>query len=579
MERPKAAAVQRQAKAFKQTASFGGRNPESAPLETSQQLVDDSPRMHELAQFKAMADSRPNLTGMPAGLKAGIENLSGVAMDDVRVHYNSDKPAQLSAHAYAQGTAIHLAPGQEKHLPHEAWHVVQQKQGRVKPTLQMKGGTPVNDDAALENEADVMGARALRSTAYSVPDDRQQTNRETSSSFTTQRVYDGVKKLKIGVIYAGETVGTYANELPAQTYVWILSNETVADNALDGQGVTKGNNKSTPRQIIAANADNVKNKKRMDEARSGGEVISRLFQSGPFQIPRMNKPENREQYDYSFWRFAAFECYRTWYNDVGQGLGWPNIGDAKTLVETIDSDVSGITGATDEGRIEGKSIKTDWLAEAGVYQWDWADVKDNELIKARFTEDAVLNSAARDEALAEFAKQYLAAEQGARSVNTGDIFRIYFPEPATRISPAGIGLLANSGFSDINITRGQQIGHKRESIGLIAALVFLDTAGDKGKADRSKSKLKYNPAFVVKTGLGARKGEYIKVFLAWYGKAKEEAGLKQVDFSQVESAKGFDQSYLNPKVPDDVQKWHGNSLNAMYDNGAKAGETFFNPKS
>ena len=27
--------------------------------------------------------------------------------------------------AYAQGSDIHLAPGQEQHLPHEAWHVVQ----------------------------------------------------------------------------------------------------------------------------------------------------------------------------------------------------------------------------------------------------------------------------------------------------------------------------------------------------------------------------------------------------------------------------------------------------------------------
>jgi hypothetical protein len=52
-------------------------------------------------------------------------------MDDVKVHSNSDKPAKINAHAYAQGTDIHPASGQEKHLPHEAWHVVQQKQGRV----------------------------------------------------------------------------------------------------------------------------------------------------------------------------------------------------------------------------------------------------------------------------------------------------------------------------------------------------------------------------------------------------------------------------------------------------------------
>ncbi len=82
-------------------------------------------------------------------------------MDDVKVHYNSHKPAQLQAHAYAQGTDIHLAPGQEQHLPHEAWHVVQQKQGRVQPTMQMKGKVNINDDKGLEKEADIMGQKAL----------------------------------------------------------------------------------------------------------------------------------------------------------------------------------------------------------------------------------------------------------------------------------------------------------------------------------------------------------------------------------------------------------------------------------
>jgi hypothetical protein len=105
--------------------------------------------------------AKTNDTGMPSHLKAGIENLSGLAMDDVRVHYNSDKPKQLQAHAYAQGTEIHIGPGQEKHLPHEAWHIAQQKQGRVQPTMQMNTGTPVNDDTALETEADVMGAKAV----------------------------------------------------------------------------------------------------------------------------------------------------------------------------------------------------------------------------------------------------------------------------------------------------------------------------------------------------------------------------------------------------------------------------------
>lgn len=72
--------------------------------------------------------------GLPDKLKADIENLSGLNLDDVRVHYNSPLPAQHRAVAYAQGNDIHVGPGQEQHLPHEAWHVVQQRGGRVSPT-------------------------------------------------------------------------------------------------------------------------------------------------------------------------------------------------------------------------------------------------------------------------------------------------------------------------------------------------------------------------------------------------------------------------------------------------------------
>lgn len=104
---------------------------------------------------------KPNQTGLPDRLKSGIENLSGYSMDDVRVYYNSSKPAQMKALAYTQGSHIHVAPGQEQHLPHEAWHIVQQKQRRVQPTMQLKG-VGVNDDAALEHEADVMGSKAAQ---------------------------------------------------------------------------------------------------------------------------------------------------------------------------------------------------------------------------------------------------------------------------------------------------------------------------------------------------------------------------------------------------------------------------------
>lgn len=114
------------------------------------------------------APAKENNTGLPDNLKAGVEQLSGFSMDDVKVHYNSSQPAQLNALAYAQGTDIHVAPGQEQHLAHEAWHVAQQKQGRVQATMQLKLGVPVNDDPSLENEADHMGAKAAEVGAFSL---------------------------------------------------------------------------------------------------------------------------------------------------------------------------------------------------------------------------------------------------------------------------------------------------------------------------------------------------------------------------------------------------------------------------
>ena len=153
------------------TFSLTDNRPETTIQRKLKKMVDNSPQVQKAAQLKEMVDNssseyqsiqkKESNTGLPSNLKSGIENLSGYAMDDVKVHYNSDKPFQLQANAYAQGTNIHLAPGQEQYLPHEAWHVVQQKQGRVKPTIQTKGGENINDNSSLEKEADVMGAKAM----------------------------------------------------------------------------------------------------------------------------------------------------------------------------------------------------------------------------------------------------------------------------------------------------------------------------------------------------------------------------------------------------------------------------------
>jgi Domain of unknown function (DUF4157) len=136
-----------------------------SPLAQLQARANAGPHATALASLQATVAQRVanNRTGLPDCLRAGLESLSGRDLSGIRVHYNSPKPAQLAAHAFAQGSDIHLAPGQERHLPHEGWHAVQQMEGRVRPTMQFQG-TAINDDTALEREAATMGARAERLT-------------------------------------------------------------------------------------------------------------------------------------------------------------------------------------------------------------------------------------------------------------------------------------------------------------------------------------------------------------------------------------------------------------------------------
>lgn len=145
-----------------------------------------------------------NGSGLPSNLKSGIENMSGFSMDDVKVHKNSNKPAKLQAHAYAQGNEIHLGPGQEKHLPHEAWHVVQQKQGRVSADTQLKGFN-VNTDNKLEQEADQMGQKAL-----------QNNNSNSSVQLKTQNTKKPVAQMKFN--FGAKWVASTGSSLFGSTF-------------------------------------------------------------------------------------------------------------------------------------------------------------------------------------------------------------------------------------------------------------------------------------------------------------------------------------------------------------------------
>ncbi|WP_298392247.1 DUF4157 domain-containing protein [Flavobacterium sp.] len=111
-------------------------NKNSSVKEKSALDESNSGSFPQVAQLQTKKNSKEqtNKNGLPDQLQSGVANLSGMDMKDVKVHYNADQPAQLQAQAYAQGTDITSQPEQKKHLPNEEWHIVQQKQGKIKPT-------------------------------------------------------------------------------------------------------------------------------------------------------------------------------------------------------------------------------------------------------------------------------------------------------------------------------------------------------------------------------------------------------------------------------------------------------------
>lgn len=116
------------------------------------------PETCQIKQKKAVpAKLSPNPTGIPLAMKEHFEAASGFSFEDVRIHYQSAEPAKIGALAYTQSAHVYIAPGQERHLPHELGHVVQQKQGQVRPTSYLNQA-PVNLDARLEADADRQGA-------------------------------------------------------------------------------------------------------------------------------------------------------------------------------------------------------------------------------------------------------------------------------------------------------------------------------------------------------------------------------------------------------------------------------------
>ena len=118
---------------------------------------------------KDPATTQNRHNALPGPMRSAMEDMSGIDLSSINVHYNSQEPSRLGANAYAKSSDIHLAPGHENELPHEAWHVVQQMQGRVQADG-MRNGVPTNVDRNLESEADTMGQKSIaNSHSYQSP--------------------------------------------------------------------------------------------------------------------------------------------------------------------------------------------------------------------------------------------------------------------------------------------------------------------------------------------------------------------------------------------------------------------------
>jgi hypothetical protein len=120
------------------------------------------PPGEEVSAERGGSDTGPWIVSdLPGALQAGIEALSGLSLDAARVHGSASRPGGLAAEAHPRDSDIHLAPGEERHLPHDGEPVTRQSRGRVRAATKARGRVPITDDGGLEREADRLGRRAL----------------------------------------------------------------------------------------------------------------------------------------------------------------------------------------------------------------------------------------------------------------------------------------------------------------------------------------------------------------------------------------------------------------------------------
>lgn len=156
-------------------------------------------------------------TKMPQGMQMKMETALGSDFSNVNIHVNSEKASQIGALAYTQGSDIHFAKGQyapessrgQELLGHELTHIVQQREGKVQPTTEVKG-MPVNDSHSLEQEADVMGRKAAQTEVNQTKPTTQRKKERSSKGGVVQGGF--FKKLWKGVKKVGSAIGGAAKK-------------------------------------------------------------------------------------------------------------------------------------------------------------------------------------------------------------------------------------------------------------------------------------------------------------------------------------------------------------------------------
>ena len=153
------------------------RKPAAAPATPSPATADGAapgggPALEDPFWYAPGARAGADGGAMAPAVQDRMEGFFGHSFGGVKIHEGSSEASALGAQAFTRGEELHFAPGQfapatttgQALLGHELAHVVQQREGRVAATVQAKG-IAINDDVALEDEADRLGAAVARGEA------------------------------------------------------------------------------------------------------------------------------------------------------------------------------------------------------------------------------------------------------------------------------------------------------------------------------------------------------------------------------------------------------------------------------